>query len=138
MAGPVSRRLNSGDGLFLADCLAGDVVGNCVYITADKVAGRFQVSKADPRDLSTAPSIGVIHSKPTATICVVQFSGLLVGVYAGLMPQDTLWLGLDGNLTSNQLGITPLVGDVVSVQPMGVALASDTVLLNPQHPILRR
>jgi hypothetical protein len=129
----VSRRISS-DTLLVADCLAADVAGHCVYVTGPKVGGRVQVTKVDPRDLSKIPGFGIIRVKVSSTVCVVQTMGELSGIYAGLTPQAQLWVGLDGLLTQTQP--TPLPAGKVAVQQMAIALGTGSILIQPQSPII--
>lgn len=121
-------------GTFNADCLAGDAVGNAVYITGDKVLGQYQVATVDPRDLLKIPAVGVIESKPSSTTCVVRYLGPLAS--SGRTPQKQQWVGLLGSLVEDKTTVTPLPGGKVLIQQMGVALASDIILIQPQMPII--
>ncbi len=131
-------RVLFGDDVIEADCLAGDIAGDCVYVTADKISGRFQVSKIDPRVLTAIPSVGIIQSKPTSTTCLVRLSGVLSGVYTGLTPGAQQFVALNGQLTESIASITPLPNQRVMVQQIGVALASDTIAVLPQAPNIHR
>lgn len=113
---------------FVADCLAGDVVGNFVYITGDLVGGVKQVSSVDVTDPSKMPTVGVIVAKPTSTSCVVQQSGSLdTTTFKTLTPNSRYWIGFDAKLRDT----LPIPGSGVSVaQQVGVALSSSELMLH--------
>lgn len=119
-----------------ADCLTTDVVGDCVYITSDAVAGKYQVSKVDPSDGEKMPCAGVITSKPTVTTCIVQWLGEIQGIATGLTPRVPVLVGDSGQLSQNPPD--PPSGEVRYVQTMGVALSSDVVLLTPEMLMVKR
>lgn len=121
---------------FEADCLVTDSAGDCVYVTADTVGGRYQISRCDPSDFNMMPSAGVITSKPTTTTCVVQWLGELQGVVSGFTPRLPVLVGETGQLS--QTPPDPPTGEVRYVQTMGVALASDVVLLSPEILMVKR
>ena len=75
-----------------ANCLAGDVVGDCVIITGAKVSNRFQVRRIDP-GVDTAVAVGILIEKTSATEGTVQFLGPMAGVYIGLLPGATYYVG---------------------------------------------
>lgn len=120
-----------------ANCLATDVVGDCIISTGDRISGFYQVTRIDPRVLSSGPSWGIIISKQTATDCVVQMFGVLDGVYTGLTVGKIQWVGLDGRLNDDNSTVTALPAGQVFVQQMGLSIASDVVLLFPEQPIVR-
>lgn len=120
---------------FLADCLATDSVGDCVYATADPVDGIYQVTKCDPYTLATLPAVGIIRAKTTSTRCEVQFSGEMAGVYGSLELARPLFVGFDGGLT--QTVPTPN-GGPVWVQQMGKPLGASVVLVRPNDLLTKR
>lgn len=124
--------------LLEADCTTTDAVGDAVYITSDAVAGRIQVMKVDPTDTATAPSIGVIISKPSTTTCTVRSGGPLDGIYSGLTPNSLVWIDSAARLTTDPSDTEPGVGTTYNYQVMGYAVASDCVLINPQTPVIRK
>jgi len=112
-----------------ANCLATDVVGDCVYVTGDTIGGFYQVTRADPHDQTKMPSIGVIISKKNPTECRVQFIGEVLGVYTSLTPRGTLFVGSDGRLSHSPP--VPLPGGYAFVQPMGSAVSHHVVVMLP-------
>jgi len=138
---PVSTNLASivstfeSSNTFLADCLATDAVGDCVYATADPIGGIYQVTKCNPYTLATLPSIGIIRDKTTDTRCEVQYSGEMAGVYGSLDLSKPLFLGFDGGLTQ----IVPAPnGGPVWVQQMGKPLGQSIVLIRPSDLLTKR
>ena len=105
-----------------ANCLVTDVAGDCVYISGEMVAGRYQVSRADPTNPNKMPALGVIVGKTAPTVCTVQTLGPLSSAYSGLIPGKELYVDLDGRPTH----IPPAVA-----QGIGVALSSTDVLIIP-------
>lgn len=120
---------------FLADCLATDAIGDCVYATADPIGGIYQVTKCNPYTLETLPSIGIIRSKTTDTRCEVQYSGEMAGVYGSLDLSKPLFIGFDGGLTQ----VVPAPnGGPVWVQQMGKPLGQTIVLIRPSDLLTKR
>lgn len=82
-----------------AGCDAGDAVGDCVYVTGDRVGGLYQVRKADPTNAAKMPAVGIITVKQTTTTCEVAVHGLIEKVYTGLTSGRPYYVGTDGRLT---------------------------------------
>jgi len=117
----------------VADCLAGDAVGNAVAVTGPPVAGVKQVATVDVGAGTSA--LGVIVDKPTATRCVVQTSGE-VGGYSGLTPGQVYWVASTGAPGAPP---APSVGKpVVYLQALGVAVSADTLYLRPDTSMVVR
>lgn len=106
-----------------ADCPASIVVGNLVKVSGPKVAGRLQVALADPAASPFRPAVGAVVRKYTATQCLIQATGPLLGVYTGLVPGASYYLGASGQLVD-----TPPASPA-RVQVMGVAWDDDELLL---------
>jgi len=118
-----------------AICQASDVIGRCVYISGPEVGGKYQVSTVDPQNGSKIPSIGVIVEKLTSTTCIVQLSGALKDIVTGLTPGKALFVGAGGILSHS----LPSPGiSFAYVQPMGVAVDSNALLLSPSLSIIKR
>lgn len=111
-----------------ANCIAGDLVGDCVYITGAKVGQLYQVRKVDPSTPSMMPAVGVILSKSNPTTCIVQLFGEIGGLYTGLAPKSVLYVASNG-----RPGTTP--GTLVQV--IGSALSTDVVLIWPDPRVER-
>lgn len=127
------------DHLALADCLASDGVGAMVFIRAALTGGKYQVETADPSDFGKMPAIGMIIQKPspTATECWVQFRGQVIGVYAGLVPGEMLFVDDTGGLSDEPPEPTVPKPRKFS-QNVGVALSTDIIGLDPDLTLTRR
>jgi hypothetical protein len=119
-----------------ASCLATDTVGDCVYISADYSGIRYSVTRADPRDTLKMPAVGIIISKSSPTLCKVQWSGELAGVYTGLTVNKPIFVGLDGRVTITPPG--PLTGGYSFVQNLGVIVGTSRILLAPNFFMVKR
>ena len=119
-----------------ANCLATDSVGDCVYVTGDAVGGFYQVAKADPANQLKMPSIGVIIVKKSATECRVQFIGEVHGIYTGLTPRATLFVGSSGTLSS--IPPVPALGGYCFIQAMGTVASSTVVVMLPSLALTKR
>jgi hypothetical protein len=131
----VVARKRSGSSVFAAWCYATDVVGDVVHIMGNKVGSYFQVTKVNIEDESTMPAIGVIVQKLSPSVCVVQHRDLVSGVYTGLTPGSTLWVGSDSRLSSTPPP-SPTSGYRIR-QPMARVVAADEFLMWVQEPIKR-
>lgn len=120
-----------------ANCVASDAIGDCIISSGSRISGLYQVTKIDPRIVTSGPSWGIIVSKSSSTFCTVQMFGILDGVYTGLVVGKIQWVGLNGKLHDDNSTITPLPAGKVFVQQMGLAISSDVVLLSPEQPIVR-
>lgn len=119
-----------------ATCLATDIAGDCVYITAAKVGNAFQVTKADVTDPSKMPAVGLILKKWTATTGVVHFHGPLRGVFTGLTPGARYVVGTDGRPATVGDANYPVAGGTTLFQQIGVATSSDELLVHPLEAAL--
>jgi hypothetical protein len=79
-----------------AFCFSIDQIGRFVYILGDKVGGIYQVATVDITSPLKMPAVGVIISKPSATECIVQMSGLVVGLYNSLTPGSLIMPDTNG------------------------------------------
>lgn len=118
-----------------ANCAVGDAVGDCVVITGAAVGALYQVTRTDPTVDGAKGAFGIVLSKPSSTLCYVQTHGPLRDIYAGLTPNQPVYVGTDGRLT--QVVPAPAVSGVLYVQKMGKALDAGVVLLNPEDPVKR-
>ncbi|NNL47882.1 MAG: hypothetical protein HKO76_05910, partial [Acidimicrobiia bacterium] len=116
------------------NCLSGDAVGDFVYITGNKVAGRVQVTKADITNVSKMPAVGVIVSKDNPTTCDVQWSGEVLGVFTGLTAGRVHWVDTDGTPTAS----LPAPGADHYLQKVGVATSSDSMVLHNDANLVKR
>ena len=120
---------------FIADCLATDSIGDCVYCTDDPIGGIYQVTKCNPYVLGTLPSVGIIRAKTSATRCEVQYAGEMSGVYGSLDRTKPVFIGFDDGLTQT---VPAPNGGPVYVQQMGKPLAQTIVLVRPNDLITKR
>jgi len=119
-----------------AQCAPADAIGNCVCITGPDIAGKYQVTTANPADVNKMPAWGVIKKKTSSTECKVQFVGEIKGMYALMIPQDVLFVGSDGKLSN--IPPAPSVGGYAFVQAMGHVLSDDALLLMPTFSLTKR
>lgn len=124
---------------FTADCLAGDAVGACVFITGPTVAGVVQVATAVPSDSSKMPAVGIITAKASATSCTVQRASIadLTGSAVALTAGRQTWVGLSGlPVTTTPLAAASPSGYVI-LQPIGVATDAQGVEVSVGLPVVR-
>lgn len=120
----------------VADCPASAAVKDVVYISADEVAGVFQVSLVNIDSTTTYPILGVIIRKLTTTRCVVQVGGEIEGLYTGLDPGKQLFVNSSARL-SHSVPTHPGSG-VRLVYPAALALADNVLLLRAGTPTIIR
>lgn len=116
-----------------ANCLASDLVGDCVKITGSRVGGKLQVTKIDIT--ADKRACGIIISKSSSTDCQVQLHGSMVGVYTGLSPNSSYMIDTAARLTTI-LPVPPASG-FVYVQHMGYAISSNEFFVSPSIPTKR-
>lgn len=114
---------SSSDKTFSANCLAGDAVGACVYVTGASVGGVPQVATCNPADETKMPAVGIIVSKASATDATVQRFAIadLSGSAAVLVPAARAFVGFTGLpvTTAPTPGASP--SGYVMLQTVGVA-----------------
>lgn len=77
-------------------CLTGDQILDWVCIRDDKINGKWRVEKADIYDRTKMPAVGVLISKSTPTVGVIQTIGPC-SAFGGLDWTKTVaWLGASG------------------------------------------
>lgn len=110
-------------------CTATETVGDVVYIF-----GSNDVRQADATALSTsAATVGIIISKPTATTCVVVTDGE-AAVFGGLTPGAIYYVakGSPGDITATPItapGIVKAVGKAKNATTLQVDIDTDYVEL---------
>ena len=89
---------STGSDKCLANCLATDQIGDCVYVTGPRLSDRKQVTKIDP--LVDPPQIfaGVICEKTSPTECLLQIAGEYETPYP-VNFADIYYVGFDGRLS---------------------------------------
>jgi len=120
----------------VADCLISDSVGDMVRISSDAIGGVYQVTKINIVSFPTELPLGMVIAKLTATRCVVQVGGEVVGIYTGLTPGRQLFIDEVGKL-SHVVPTHPGSG-VKSVHPAAQALSADALFLRIQQPSIIR
>jgi len=117
---------------FQANCQAADAIGDAVYVSGDMVGGLLQVTKADVDNSAKMPAVGLIVDKLGPTDCLIQLGGEVAGVYSGLIPNLSLFVGTDGRLTHTRPA-RPGAGSRY-VQILARALATDVLYLFLESP----
>lgn len=114
---------SSSDKTFSANCLAGDALGACVYVTGASVAGVPQVATCDPSDETKMPAVGIIVAKPGATDATVQRFAIadLSGSAAVLVPASRAWVGYSGLPVTTVPAVGASPSGYVMLQTVGVA-----------------
>ena len=117
-------------------CLSSDVVGDPVCIRDERINGKWRVEKADPYDNAKMPAIGILISKSTPTVGVVQMFGPVEGIFTGLdFTKPSYIVGPTGI----QLAAPPAgPGGFAWVQHLGKAVASDILFLFGTITMLKR
>lgn len=121
----------------LANCLSSDAVGDLVCITGNLVAGKYQVTKANPVALSSMPAVGAITSKTSATNCTIYFWGAIGGIWSGLTPGRIYFVGDDGTIALIP-PVPTLSRPQIYIQHVGVAIGTDVLMLNPSLSMVVR
>jgi hypothetical protein len=128
----VIRRLTA-QTTFVANCPAAATLGDMVYISGPKVGDYYQVGLCDIDEYAKR-TIGMVVAKESATVCNVQYSGFVSGLYSGMTPGLPLFLsvGAGGRLVQ----FPPLRSAVNNryLEIVGKAASSDIVLLEIQEP----
>lgn len=104
-----------------AKCDSSADVGDVVYCSG--LTETFAYVNSDNRE--KIPSIGVIITKPSGTICGVQTEGDCSLSFPGLESGKKVWVGTDGKLSTT----VPSSG---YMQVMGQCPANGKVILKPQ------
>ncbi len=120
----------------VANCAPADATGDCVKISGDAIGGVYQVGAVDITDPAPEPACGIIISKTSPTDCVVQVSGVMAGVYAGLTSGRVYFVDVNSRLDEAPPA-APAPGNTTYVQSMGVALSDNVIVLSPAVPIKR-
>ena len=108
-------------------CLSTDAVGMPMCVRGDRIGDRWRVTQADPHDGSKMVAVGILLSKSTPTVGLMQLSGTITTLFTGLVPGKPLFVS-PGGLSQDAPSIG--VGGYSIVQIVGVAVASDVVLLD--------
>lgn len=116
-----------------ANCDNSVLVGDCVYIISfmDSV---YTVGRADMRHVSKLPTVGIVVTKESSTKCVVQLSGLIEGIYSGLLIGKSVFVGLDGQITQSSLRDAD---NDIFLQIMGSGISPNSILLSVQFNLTK-
>lgn len=109
-------------------CLTSDAIGDWVCVRDDLINDKLRVEKANPQDIAKMPAIGVLVSKSTPMVGIIQMYGICE-IYSGLdLLQPVYFIGVDGRLSA----IQPVVGPLgyAYVQMIGSPVASDLLQIN--------
>jgi hypothetical protein len=118
--------------VFVAECPSNAIVGDLVYPVPN---WRSTVDFADIYNIDRLPAVGTIIQKVDPITCKVQTSGLVAGVYSGLLPGKKYWAGAS-HRPATTAPTAPLNGAVFH-QPIGVALDPATLIFNPSITLTR-
>lgn len=118
-----------------AQCTAAEAVGDLVCIADDPPNGYHVVAKADPSDYDKMPVVGVIISKQSPTMCLVQWTGETPDLFTGLASGEIYFLGADSKLAE----VPPVPTTVpLFTQPVAVATAPTRVFVRPENNLTLR
>lgn len=126
-------RRRTDQGLFVANCPASVSVGDMVYISGPQVGDYYQVSLCNIDEYGKRTA-GMVVSKQTSTICAVQYSGLVSGIYTGLTPNVHMFLGENDGGRLVQFVPLRVAANDRYVEIVGKALSDDVILMEIQSP----
>jgi hypothetical protein len=109
--------------VFTGTCDEEVATGDAVYVSGPDKA----VSRVDITDPTKIPVHGIVVSKPSATTCLVQTSGLVEGVVSGLTPNAPYFVSDEGRPSLVRPHGTN--DDPIFVLPLGYAVDETTLLL---------
>ena len=119
-------------GLFVAACPSTALPGTLVH----PISGSgITVELADPHFISNLPAAGCVISNPSPLTAVVQTAGIVSGIFTGLTPGKTLFLGKNSKPSST--APVPTSGELLFHQPIGIAVDFVTALLIPSITLTR-
>ncbi|PNX51468.1 MAG: hypothetical protein BV456_03130 [Thermoplasmata archaeon M8B2D] len=116
-------------------CLSSDSIGDWMCIRGDRVNGKWRVQKADPRDIDKMPAVGVLISKATPTVGVIQLMGPCELFTSLDYTKPIAWLGDYG------LQYTPPIanhGGYVMAQKIGKPMANNIFWINGTLEMIKR
>lgn len=131
------KRVQLNTNLVQVSCLTTDSIGDAVYVVSVGTGGIYEVAKADPSSHSSMPAIGILMQKTDPDNGFVQFFGEIKGMYTGLTPGRSYFVGSNGrpSLTPPGPGVAP---SRAYIQAIGIAIDSDVLLLNPHGSMVVR
>ena len=108
-------------------CGASVNLNDAVAITAADT-----VEQAEADNAARRPAAGIVVSKPTATSCIIRYSGELAG-FTGLTPGATYYL----DVTPGGITLTPPSGGGDVRQVVGAALNTTTLIVDIERDALQ-
>ncbi len=84
--------------------------------------------RADPTDLSRLPARGCVATKLDPVTAILQTSGIVPVVYAGLSPSAACYVGRDARPTS--IAPVPSSGESVVIQAIGFGLDATRLFIS--------
>ena len=119
---------------FEANCLATDVPGDFVRVSAPDMGEGATVTAVDIRDSAKMPTLGILVSKSSDTVCTVQrygrFDMASLGV-TNLIAGKRYFVGLDSRILLGIPSAETSPSGYVMVQPIGVAVGPSVIDLRP-------
>jgi len=115
-------------------CLVEDSIGNGMYIRGERVNGKWRAGTADPEDRNKMPAIGILVSKSTPTVGVVQLFGVC-DLFTEMTPGSPILVGKDGNLIEEVPTIA--TGEYFWAQQIGLAVSDDLLMLSGESSMIR-
>jgi len=115
---------------FSATCQPSDAVGSIVHVTSSGSGSVPDVTAVDISSETSMRFIGVIVSKPTATTCNVQSSGIATG-FTSLTPGVNVF----ASETNGQITQSQPTASGNHVQRIGVAVSATSFLIDKYSPI---
>ena len=106
------------------DCANSISVGNAVYLSAVNTVAKAFMGVAG----QTPEAIGIVIAKPTAITCTVLLSGATGPILAGLTTGAIYYVS---RATAGLITATAPTGQGEKVQRIGVAAATDNLVVNP-------
>jgi hypothetical protein len=117
-------------------CLAADEVGKLMSIRDDRVNGKWRVQTSDPHVFSKMPAMGVLISKSTPTVGIMQMNGPC-DIFTGLnYMRSAYFVGINGNIATGPPAVGG--GGFSFVQSIGKPVASDILWLSGNLHIIKR
>ena len=117
-----------------ANCAPTDLPGHAVYITSDKIADKFQVTRVniDSPNSTIAVACGVIKEKQNSTCCTIVLFGKMDN-FSGFSPGKRLFVGT-GSFLEDTPPTRPPTGRRI-FQEMGFVLSATEIMLIPNQPV---
>ena len=131
----VTLRRGTSKSEITADCPIGATLGDMVWVSANRIAGIYQVDLSDI-DVANRRPVGMVATKSAPTRCTVHIRGIIEGIYTGLTPGRPVFLGTGTGARLVQIPPGhPSTGKRYH-QMAGMALASNVVDLQMQQPLV--